>query len=33
MTSFIFGLIVGISLGYPFGLFIDSLDKKTKNAK
>lgn len=31
MTTFIFGLMVGLSIGYPLGLFIDQLDKRIKN--
>ena len=31
MTTFMFGLIVGFSIGYPVGLFIDKLDKRVKN--
>jgi NhaP-type Na+/H+ or K+/H+ antiporter len=30
VTQFIFGIMVGLSLGYPLGLFIDQLDKKEK---
>lgn len=28
---FLFGILVGIAIGYPLGLFIDYLDKKEKN--
>ena len=31
MTIFLFGLMVGLSIGYPMGLFIDKLDKRIKN--
>lgn len=31
MTTFIFGFMVGLSIGYPLGLFIDHLDKRIKN--
>jgi hypothetical protein len=31
MTSFLFGLMLGFSVGYPIGLFIDKLDKGIKN--
>ena len=30
MTIFIFGLMLGLSIGYPLGLFIDKLDKRAK---
>jgi len=30
MLMFICGVMVGFSLGYPLGLFIDKLDKKEK---
>lgn len=33
MTIFLFGLMVGLSIGYPCGLFIDKLDKKIKNGR
>jgi capsular polysaccharide biosynthesis protein len=31
MTSFLIGLLIGISIGYPMGLFLDHLDKRIKN--
>jgi hypothetical protein len=31
MTIFLFGLMIGFSMGYPVGLFIDKLDKRVKN--
>jgi NhaP-type Na+/H+ or K+/H+ antiporter len=31
MTIFIFGLMLGLAIGYPLGLFIDQLDKRIKN--
>jgi capsular polysaccharide biosynthesis protein len=31
MTIFLLGLMVGLSIGYPLGLFIDKLDKRIKN--
>jgi len=31
MTIFLFGFILGLSIGYPLGLFIDRLDKRIKN--
>jgi NhaP-type Na+/H+ or K+/H+ antiporter len=31
MTIFLFGLMIGFSIGYPVGLFIDKLDKRVKN--
>lgn len=31
MTIFLLGLMVGFSIGYPMGLFIDKLDKRIKN--
>lgn len=31
MTIFLFGLMIGFSIGYPIGLFIDILDKRIKN--
>jgi hypothetical protein len=30
MTSFMFGLLIGFSFGYPMGLFINKLDKEAK---
>lgn len=32
MSIFLIGLMLGLSIGYPFGLFIDHLDKRTKNS-
>jgi hypothetical protein len=31
MTIFLFGLMLGFSVGYPLGLFIDKWDKRIKN--
>jgi len=31
MIKFVFGIILGLSIGYPLGLFIDQLDKRIKN--
>jgi hypothetical protein len=31
MIYFLLGLMVGFSVGYPMGLFIDKLDKRMKN--
>ena len=31
MTMFLLGLMVGFIIGYPFGLFINKLDKRIKN--
>jgi hypothetical protein len=31
MLEFIFGLMTGLAIGYPMGLFIDKLDKRVKN--
>jgi len=31
MTIFLFGLMLGLSIGYPLGLFIDKWDKRIKN--
>lgn len=33
MTIFLFGLMLGLSIGYPLGLFIDKLDKGIKNGR
>jgi NhaP-type Na+/H+ or K+/H+ antiporter len=33
MTIFLFGLMLGFSVGYPLGLFIDKLDKRIKNER
>jgi NhaP-type Na+/H+ or K+/H+ antiporter len=30
MTIFLLGLLLGLSIGYPLGLFIDQLDKRIK---
>jgi NhaP-type Na+/H+ or K+/H+ antiporter len=30
MTTFLFGLLLGFAIGYPFGLFIDKVDKWQK---
>ena len=31
MTSLFVGIMIGFSIGYPLGLFIDQLDKRIKN--
>ena len=31
MIIFLMGVVFGISIGYPFGLFIDDLNEKEKN--
>lgn len=31
MTTFLLGFIIGLSIGYPLGLFVDYLDKRIKN--
>jgi hypothetical protein len=31
MIYFLLGLMIGFSVGYPMGLFIDKLDKRIKN--
>jgi NhaP-type Na+/H+ or K+/H+ antiporter len=31
MTIFLFGVMVGLVVGYPLGLFIDRIDKRIKN--
>ena len=31
MNIFLLGVMVGLSLGYPLGLFIDKLDKRMKD--
>ena len=31
MTIFLLGLMLGFTIGYPLGLFIDKLDKRIKN--
>lgn len=31
MTSLLFGIMIGLSLGYPLGLFVDKLDRRIKN--
>jgi hypothetical protein len=33
MTMFLLGLMLGFSVGYPMGLFIDKLDKRVKNGR
>jgi len=33
MTVFLLGLMIGFSVGYPMGLFIDKLDKRIKNGR
>ena len=31
MTIFLLGLMLGLAIGYPLGLFIDKIDKRAKN--
>ena len=31
MIKFVFGLMLGFTIGYPFGLFINQLDRRIKN--
>lgn len=31
MTIFLLGLMLGFTIGYPLGLFIDKIDKRIKN--
>jgi NhaP-type Na+/H+ or K+/H+ antiporter len=31
MTIFLLGLMLGFTIGYPLGLFIDKLDKRIKD--
>jgi NhaP-type Na+/H+ or K+/H+ antiporter len=31
MTAFLFGILLGFSIGYAVGLFIDKWDKRIKN--
>jgi NhaP-type Na+/H+ or K+/H+ antiporter len=31
MTIFLLGLMLGLVVGYPLGLFIDRIDKRIKN--
>jgi hypothetical protein len=31
MTIFLLGLMLGFTVGYPLGLFIDKIDKGIKN--
>jgi len=31
MIGFLFGLVIGFSVGYPMGLFINEWDKRIKN--
>lgn len=31
MTSLLFGIMIGFSVGYPLGLFIDKWDNRIKN--
>jgi len=33
MTMFLFGLAIGLVIGYGLGLFIDDLDKRIKNGR
>jgi NhaP-type Na+/H+ or K+/H+ antiporter len=33
MTVFLLGVMIGFSIGYPLGLFIDKLDKRIKNER
>jgi capsular polysaccharide biosynthesis protein len=31
MINLLFGIMIGLSIGYPLGLFIDKLDNRIKN--
>lgn len=31
MLEFAFGIMIGMTIGYPMGLFIDKLDKRVKD--
>lgn len=31
MTRLLFGIMIGLSIGYPLGLFIDTIDNRIKN--
>jgi hypothetical protein len=31
MTIFFLGVMIGLCIGYPLGLFLDKLDKEIKN--
>jgi capsular polysaccharide biosynthesis protein len=31
MASLLFGVMIGLSIGYPLGLFIDALDNRIKS--
>jgi hypothetical protein len=31
MTPFLLGLMLGFTIGYPLGLFLDKWDKRIKN--
>ncbi len=33
MTGFLFGIMLGFSVGYPLGLFIDRLDKRVRQKR
>ena len=33
MARLIFGIMIGFSIGYPLGLFIDKLDNRIKNGR
>jgi len=33
MTTFLFGLMIGFTIGYALGLFIDAWDKRIKNER
>lgn len=33
MNTFLFGLLFGFAVGYPFGLFIDRLDKHVRQKR
>jgi NhaP-type Na+/H+ or K+/H+ antiporter len=33
VTTFLLGLLIGFATGYPFGLFIDRLDKRVRQKR
>lgn len=33
MTIFLFGVMLGLIIGYPLGLFVDKLDRRIKNGR
>jgi hypothetical protein len=33
MSMLLFGIMIGLSIGYPLGLFIDKWDNRIKNGR